>query len=224
MLFDLRGRGRRKTVQVIYLTLAILMGGGLVLFGIGGATSGGLIDAFQGGGGGGNDVPKQNAEKAREAVQARPRDAVAWAKLAQAELQLAPRDVNGNFTPEAADELRAADRAWQRHLALDPAKVDDAVAAQMVNAYAAGLNDPKKAVDAQEIVVNAREPSSGQFAVLAQLAYAAGQTRKGDLAAKRALELAPKDQRAQLKSALDDAKTSAAGGGASTSQGAAASG
>ena len=48
MLFDLRGRGRRRTVQVIYLSLAILMGGGLVLFGIGGATSGGLIDAIQG--------------------------------------------------------------------------------------------------------------------------------------------------------------------------------
>src|SRR6185312_3943702 len=48
MLFDLRGRGRRRTVQVIYLSLAVLMGGGLVLFGIGGATSGGLIDAIQG--------------------------------------------------------------------------------------------------------------------------------------------------------------------------------
>jgi hypothetical protein len=50
MLFDLRGRGRRRTVQAIYLSLAILMGGGLVLFGIGGATNGGLIDAIQGNG------------------------------------------------------------------------------------------------------------------------------------------------------------------------------
>ena len=47
MLFDLRGRGRRRAVQAIYLGLAILMGGGLVLFGIGGATSGGLLDAFK---------------------------------------------------------------------------------------------------------------------------------------------------------------------------------
>ena len=36
MLFDLRGRGRRRTVQVIYIGLAILMVGGLLLFGIGG--------------------------------------------------------------------------------------------------------------------------------------------------------------------------------------------
>ena len=47
MLFDLRGRGRRRTVQVIYLTLALLLGGGLVLFGIGGDVQGGLFDAFR---------------------------------------------------------------------------------------------------------------------------------------------------------------------------------
>ena len=35
MLFDLRGTGRRRTVKIVYVTLAILMGGGLVLFGIG---------------------------------------------------------------------------------------------------------------------------------------------------------------------------------------------
>src|ERR687894_2871728 len=45
MLFDLRGR-RRRAVQATYLTLAVLMGGGLVLFGIGGDVSGGLFDAF----------------------------------------------------------------------------------------------------------------------------------------------------------------------------------
>ena len=47
MLFDLRGR-RRRAVQATYLTLAVLMGGGLVLFGIGGDVSGGLFDAFSG--------------------------------------------------------------------------------------------------------------------------------------------------------------------------------
>ena len=45
MLFDLRGR-RRRAVQGTYLMLALLMGGGLVLFGIGGSVSGGLLDAF----------------------------------------------------------------------------------------------------------------------------------------------------------------------------------
>jgi hypothetical protein len=51
MLFDLRGR-RRRAVQATYLTLALLMGGGLVFFGIGGDVSGGLFDAFSERGGG----------------------------------------------------------------------------------------------------------------------------------------------------------------------------
>ena len=59
MLFDLRGSGRRRTVKIVYITLAFLMGGGLILFGIGGggALPGGLVDAIQQGGSGdsGND-------------------------------------------------------------------------------------------------------------------------------------------------------------------------
>ena len=51
MLFDLRSRGRRRTVQVVYLGLAVLMGGGLVLFGVGAGNGiGGLLNAFTGGG------------------------------------------------------------------------------------------------------------------------------------------------------------------------------
>ena len=51
MLFDLRGRGRRRTVQAVYLGLAVLMGGGLVLFGVGAGNGfGGILNAFTGNG------------------------------------------------------------------------------------------------------------------------------------------------------------------------------
>ena len=43
MLFDLRGRGRRRTVRVIYIGLALLIGIGLVGFGVGGGFGGGGI-------------------------------------------------------------------------------------------------------------------------------------------------------------------------------------
>ncbi|HZO76628.1 MAG TPA: hypothetical protein VFB39_01190, partial [Solirubrobacteraceae bacterium] len=50
MLFDLRARGRRRTVQTVYLGLAILIGAGLVLFGVGtGTGGGGLFGAFTNG-------------------------------------------------------------------------------------------------------------------------------------------------------------------------------
>jgi len=48
MIFDLQGK-RRRLVQATYLLLAVLMGGGLVLFGVGsGDISGGLFDAITG--------------------------------------------------------------------------------------------------------------------------------------------------------------------------------
>jgi len=55
VLFDLKGR-RRRVVQATYLLLAILMGGGLVLFGIGGDVSGGLFDAFKDQSSSGNSI------------------------------------------------------------------------------------------------------------------------------------------------------------------------
>src|SRR3954469_23352947 len=69
MLFDLRGK-RRRAVQGTYLMLAVLMGGGLVFFGIGGDVSGGLLDAFKGGGGGdsGNKLVEQRIERNKPAA------------------------------------------------------------------------------------------------------------------------------------------------------------
>ncbi len=61
-----------------------------------------------------------------------------------------------------------------------------------------------------ELVLDAREPAVGLYVQYAGLAYLAGQTRKGDLAGKRAEELAPKDQKEQVKQAIDQAKQSAA--------------
>jgi phage-related minor tail protein len=46
MLFDLRGRHRRRLVRVIYTGLALLIGVGLVGFGVGGGFGGGgLLNA-----------------------------------------------------------------------------------------------------------------------------------------------------------------------------------
>ena len=107
MLFDLRGRGRRRSVQTIYVALAVLMGGGLIFFGIGGSVSGGL---------------------------------------------------------------------------------------------------------AGEVVASA-QPSAIAYFNLAVLAYSAGQTRKGDLAAQKAVQKSPAADRPSVKSQLDALKKQ---GGAST--------
>jgi hypothetical protein len=220
MLFDLRGRGRRNTVKIIYIALAFLMGGGLVLFGIGGATSGGLVDAITGNGGGGSTnntsrLNKQEAQAQRQ-IRADPHNETAWINLIRARyskaLAIGVTDPNSTaFSAKGKAELRRAADAWRQYQALNP-KPSDAqtqVASLMQNAFIA-LGDASGATGAAEIVALGR-PSKGTYANLATLAYQAGQTRKGDLAAKKALSMTPKDLRAGLKAQLDSAKAQASG-------------
>jgi hypothetical protein len=223
MLFDLRGGGRRKTVQVTYILLAVLMGGGLILFGIGGSVSGGLVDAITGSSGGstGNAAYEKRVNQTLAQTRAHPKDAAAWADLARARFQLASTtdnldQANGTWTASGKKVLAGAAAAWEQHLKLAGNKPDDGVAGLMVQAYsAAGLNQPAKAVEAEQVITQAR-PTSATFANLAVLAYQAGNTRLGDLAAKKSLSLSPKDLRGNLKSQLDQAKQQSAASAAAS--------
>jgi hypothetical protein len=215
MLFDLRGSGRRTTVKVVYLSLAVLMGGGLILFGIGGSVSGGLVDAITGSSGSSSSSVDGYRKRAREAeatARADPKDAAAWAAAARARYQLASApgeffdQAQRTFTPLGKQQLQLATAAWEKHLALDPKPPDDSVAGMMVQAYGQfGLNEPAKAVTAQEVITEER-PKAATFATLAILAYQAGQTRKGDLASTKALSLADEADRETLKADLDAEK------------------
>ncbi len=217
MLFDLRGRGRRRTVQVIYLGLAILMGGGLVLLGVGGNTSGGgLLDAFTNGSSAPDTGVFGDRRKAVERrVKANRQDAAAWAALARARYQEASAgggvDQNtGVFTAEGKAELREADRAWKQYLKLDPPQLDATVAVIMAQVYGpAGLDRPDDAVAAQEIVADRRE-DVGSYLQLAGYAFAANQTRKGDLAGGKAISLATKEQKTQIETQVEGLKSQAA--------------
>src|ERR1700760_2934253 len=115
MLFDLRGRGRRRTVQAIYLSLAILMGGGLVLFGIGSSSSGGLFDAITGGSGGTSSSATDTINKQIKAVlaktRANPKEPAPWADLARLRYQRAGIDgikEDGTYTTAGKAKLSLA--------------------------------------------------------------------------------------------------------------------
>jgi tetratricopeptide (TPR) repeat protein len=216
MLFDLRGAGRRRTVKFVYLALAFIMFAGFVGFSVGSNVSGGLLDAITQGSSGAssNDVANRFRDRVQQLerkTRQDPKDAAAWAALARAEFQLAGVGSNfdtqqNGYTASGRARLEAADRAWQRHLALAK-HPDDRVATIMVQVYSA-LGNAAKAVQAQEVVTEAR-PKAATFAQLAVYAYEAGQTRKGDLARDKAVSLTPKDQRTALKSQLNQARTQA---------------
>lgn len=210
MLFDLRSRGRRTTVRAVYLTLAILMGGGLILFGVGtGVGGGGLLNAFSGGGGGsGQPAVSQAVKSALAATKARPGDAAAWGSLVQAYDESAKQNYNSStntFTSTGKKQLASETQAFERYagLAKHP---DPTIAILAARAYAALGNYAGAAKSWQ--IDTAADPSQPKgYECLAVSAYAAKQTRLGDLSLGKALSLAPKLQRPLLKEQIQAAKT-----------------
>ncbi len=214
MLFDLRGRGRQRVLKFVYLGLAFLLGGGLVLFGIGGDVSGGLVDAIterQGSTDEGAERLRDRERQLEQRVAGNRQDARAYAELARTRVQLAGQGENFDpeqetYTEDGQAKLREADAAWARHLEIAK-QPDDRVASLMVQAYAS-LGDLGKATRAQEVVAEARD-TAGAYSQLAALAYQAGQTRTGDLARRQALDKTDPDMREALKGQLDQAKQQA---------------
>ncbi|MGZ6695382.1 MAG: hypothetical protein ACXVFN_10465 [Solirubrobacteraceae bacterium] len=213
MLFDLRGRGRRRTVQVIYVSLALLMGGGLVLFGIGGATSGGLVDAINGGSGktSADSVYKKQLKTYEQRARANPNDAANWASLARLHFQQAGTGENynataGAYTQKGLGELRQASAAWKHHLAVAGDKPDPNTASLMTQGYQA-LKDYPDAVQSLEIFLTNQKPTAQLYGQLAILAAAAKQTRKSTLAEQKAVDLTPKAKRKDFKAQIELGKS-----------------
>lgn len=197
MLFDLRGR-RRRAVQVTYLMLALLMGGGLVLFGIGGDVSGGLVDAFRDGGGQSTDSAlEERVDRQEERLRANPRDEQLLQSLVRDYYSLAVSQRESGataFPEEARDELRRAGAYWQRYVEVaDEPSADAATVALQIYGQNA-LDRPKEEQRAAEII--AREANDTvSYLRLVQIATRAGDTRTADLAGQRAIDLAPRGQR-----------------------------
>jgi len=200
-------------VQAVYLLLAILLGGGLVLFGVGAGNGlGGLLNAFNGGGSssGQKAVVSQQEQQAIKQTQQTPNDPQAWANLVQARWTSAGQGANfnsstGQFTKSGLNELSLATQAWQRYLQLEK-NPDPNLAVLAARAYAGQQNYAGEA-SAWDIETAADPTAVKGFECLAVSAYAAGQTRKGDLASAKALSMVPKAQQALLKNQLDAAKT-----------------
>jgi hypothetical protein len=223
MLFDLKGK-RRRVVQGTYLTLAILMGAGLVLFGIGSDVSGGLGDLFTGGGGGENQADEaidKRIDSAERTLQRDPKNQAALATLVRGHYQLATTTANAEtseFTAESAPELEKSVAAWERYQKAVE-KPDPGLARQVIQAYDGLGRLEKEPQNAQKWWVGAAgaaesaataQPQAQNYIILVQYAMLAGQTRKADLAGKKAIELAPKGQKQQAKQAVEQAKAAAA--------------
>lgn len=214
MLFDLRSRGRRRTVQAVYLSLAVLMIIGLVGVGVGAGNGfGGILNAFTGNGSGSGGAQKQVVSQqeraALAATKVNPNNAAAWGQLLQARWDSAGQGSNYNastnsFTAAGKRELSGATAAWQRYVSLTQSP-DPGLAVLAARAYVA-LGNYGGAANAWEVQTNADPSAAKGFECLAVNAYAAGQSRKGDLASAKAVALQPKASRTSTKQLLTQAK------------------
>ena len=126
MLFDLRSRGRRRTVQASTSAWPLLMGGGLVLFGVGAGNGvGGLLNAFNGAARARPERGRQSSRRSRRSSRRRlnPQPAPAgprWCRPAGPP-PVRARNYNasdGRLHASGKTELAGATQAWQRYIAL----------------------------------------------------------------------------------------------------------
>jgi hypothetical protein len=207
MLFDLRGRHRRRAVRVIYTGLALLMGIGLVGFGVGGGFGGGgLLNAASNNEGGSKASFAAEIKKYDKITKQQPANVAAWEKLTLAQLHEAGGEAlvsNGQLTPKGKELFSEAASSWRSYLALNPPKPSSQLAANMQRIFSEeGLNEPTAEVQVLQIEVAARPESASLFGALAVAAYKAKNPGVGDLAAAKAVSLAPAADRLRLKDEL----------------------
>jgi hypothetical protein len=217
MLFDLRGRGRRRVVRVIYIGLALLFGSGLVLFGVGAGTNGGgLFSAFTGNEGTTNTSFSGPIKKYKKLTEQQPSNLAAWEGLTKNLLHEGGSEAYvtnaGVVTSKGKALFNQTAQAWSGYIALNPPKPSLELAKEMLRVYGAeGLNQPTQAVQVLQLVV-AAEPSNAAYnAQLAEYAYRAHNVRVGDLASAKAVSLAPAAERTRVKSELAEVKKNPSG-------------
>lgn len=219
MLFDLRARGRRRTVQVVYFGLALLFLVGFVGFGVGvGGGGGGLVEGIFGGkeGTAGSNNAKQVAA-AEARTKKHPGEAVAWLKLAEAHF----RESSGSefydeekqqFTEKGKELLNKVAGDWNRYVELKPSDPPLTIANDMLRVFGEeGLNQPANAVAVLQLVIPTRPASAALYGYLAKYAYQAKNVSVGDLASKKTISLTPAKERKRVEEELAELKKNPSG-------------
>jgi hypothetical protein len=210
LLFDLRSKGRRRTMQVIYIGLAVLLASGLVLFGIGtGTGGGGLLGGLSGSGSSNNQAGAvgKAAQNAQARVNKNPTDPAAWANLIEARYENAQSAgiTNGGFTSFGKQQLALVANEYEHYVKLVP-KPDVTTATFAARAYSYLGNYPQEAQTWDQIT--AQSPTAVGYKCLALSAYAAKNTGLAELAQSKLLSKVPKSQRKTLAAELQSASTS----------------
>ncbi len=210
MLFDLRARGRRKTVQVVYLGLALIFLLGFVGFGVGvGGGGGGIFNALTENGGSNSANFAAKVEAAQKRTQQHPSDPAAWKALVEAQFHQASEPANiavagetETYTAQGKALLAKLAKSWGTYLKLETGHPDTELAARISGIFGErGLNQPASEMQALQVAVKGN-PSVRLYSALAVSAYKAGNLKVGDVASRKTVSLAPAAERKRVKTYL----------------------
>jgi hypothetical protein len=200
MLFDLRGRGRRRTVQGVFLGMALLFMLGFLGLGVGvGGGGGGILNFFAENKGSSSASFAGKVAAAQKRTQSHPTEAAAWAALAEARLHQASEPefntVVGEreqYTAKGLALLAKVSSAWNTYLRLEPHHPSAEVAQKIASIYAEqALNQPAEAARTLQVAVAGNPTNGGLYSALAVAAYDARHIKEGDAATRKALNLIP---------------------------------
>ncbi len=198
MLFDLRGRGRRRTVQAVFLGMALLFMVGFLGFGVGvGGGGGGILNALSGNNGSNSASFAGKVAAAQKRTHVHPTEAAAWAALAEAQLHQASEPefntVVGEreqFSAKGLALLAKVSSAWNTYLRLEPHHPNAELAQKISNIYAEqALNQPAEAARTLKVAIAGNPSNGGLYSALAVSAYEARHIKEGDAATRKALSL-----------------------------------
>jgi hypothetical protein len=235
MLFDLQSGKRRRVVQVVFGTLAVIFAVSFVFFGVGSEVGSGLSDIWGSGGGGDENPFEEDINDAEERLAANPADTAALTELVglhyQAGTRLLEVDTETGttaLTPDAEEEFQRGADAWDRLLKVTKGQnVDTSAALLAVQTFATlgqgligqaasgsgetALADADDAIAAfksagEAQLLVAKQPDAPQLVRAAEYFYLGGDTAAGDQAGQRALAAATPKQREQVQKALDASK------------------
>ncbi len=210
MLFDLRARGRRKTVQIVYLGLALLFLLGFVGFGVGvGGGGGGIFNALTENGGSNSANFAAKVAAAQKQTQQHPTNPAAWKALVEAQFHQASEPGNiatvgetEKYTAQGKALLAKLAGSWSTYLKLETSHPDTELAARIAGIFGEqGLNQPASEVQTLQVAIKGN-PTVRLYSALAVSAYKAGNLKVGDAAARKTISLAPVAERAKVKKYL----------------------
>jgi hypothetical protein len=215
MLFDLRARGRRKTVQIVYLGLALIFLLGFVGLGVGvGGGGGGILNAFTENSGSNSANFAAKVAAAQKRTQQHPADPAAWAALVEAQFHQASEPEyfqtaaagtaeTEKYTAKGKALLAKIANSWNTYLKLETRHPSSELARKMATAFSEqGLAQPAAEMRALQVAVASGPPSSLLYRTLAESAYKAGNLKVGDAATRKTVSLAPVASRKEVKKYL----------------------